>query len=95
LKSFQHRKDFKVLFFLHRKDVETSGLELIVLAQSTPCGMEFQLWGPTEQHGQFVVLNLFIAFLFCFGGVWCVDMWSLVLTFQLKFERTFTSSSRI
>jgi hypothetical protein len=99
LKLFQHKKkDFRVLFFLHIKDVETSGLELIVLAESTPCGVEFQLSCSTEQwHGQFVVLNLFIAFffcVFCFLG-WCVDVWSLVLTFQLKFEKTFTSSSRI
>jgi hypothetical protein len=74
LKSFQHRKDFRVFFFLHKKDVETSGLELIVLAESTPCGMEFQLSCSTEQwHGQFVVLNLFIAFFsgfFLWGGVW-------------------------
>jgi hypothetical protein len=82
LKSFRHRKDFRVLFSLHRKDLETSGLELIVLAESTPCGMELQLSCSTEQwHGQFVVLNLLIAFFFGFffwGGVWTCGCWFLL-----------------
>jgi hypothetical protein len=83
---FQHKKkDFRVLFFLHIKDVETSGLELIVLAESTPCGVEFQLSCSTDMqwHGQFVVLNLFIAFFFWFfpgdgGGVWTCGRWFLL-----------------
>lgn len=90
LKLLRHRKYFRVLFFLHREDVETGGLERIVLAESTPCGMEFQLLCSTANLWFSTFSLHFVLFL-----GWGVDMWSLVRTFQLKFERTFNSSSRI